>query len=158
MTDCQFSQRCQLPWPELEGTDWAGVRHCKNCNRPVFLASTRQDAGALGRIGHCVQLGAPPSSPEFFIGIIVEPRAEDTFRNVKVSMLVCILNPDLPDSDLALRGFTMYFQQLKNFDRSLIELRSTGRVVLESVPILELAVWSRRLAEWNLTANRYSEA
>lgn len=50
----EFEFRCPRNWAGLEPTSEDGVRHCHECERPVYLAETLADADSHQREGHCV--------------------------------------------------------------------------------------------------------
>ena len=50
----EFEFKCPKNWDELDPTSEEGVRHCHECERPVYHAETLADAESHQREGHCI--------------------------------------------------------------------------------------------------------
>ena len=50
----EFELKCPRNWAELELTSEDGVRHCHECERPVYHAESLADAASHQREGHCI--------------------------------------------------------------------------------------------------------
>jgi hypothetical protein len=137
---------------------WPGARHCENCNKPVFFATTKRDAAALGRVGHCIQLEAPEPGSSLFIGLIRSRPATKPLSELNIAILLSSNNLDEMELERAIAGFAMYFQHLPEFARLELELRNSHQVRLACIPAVELFVWQTRLAEWGLSTTIASEA
>ncbi|MCH8041451.1 MAG: hypothetical protein IH977_14075 [Nitrospinae bacterium] len=51
---CDFSFQCPKTWEYLSPTDNAGIRHCPECNRDVYLALTEEVFRQHASEGLCV--------------------------------------------------------------------------------------------------------
>ena len=62
--DCErmFRKRCPQSWQILDSTPVAEVRHCRECDRDVYLCRTPNDFVAHGERGHCVAIPDVTSS------------------------------------------------------------------------------------------------
>lgn len=59
-----FRKRCPQTWQILDSTPVADVRHCRECDRDVYLCRTPADFVAHGELGHCVAIPDDLLSPE----------------------------------------------------------------------------------------------
>ena len=150
MTQCSLSKRCKFPWPELVETGWIGVRRCNSCNQPVFLSETRRDSAALGRFGLCVQLNAPHAGEEVFIGIIKDEPSSKAVLNLRRPFVLTMNETGSAAKTRALKGFSIYFSQLAEFELLYCEFKENGRVSLSDIPMMDSRIWSIRLADWNI--------
>ena len=67
---CHFSFRCQQTWDRLTPTDDAGIRHCSECDRDVYLARTQKDFQRFSKNGQCVAVRvlSAPTRESFVVG------------------------------------------------------------------------------------------
>jgi hypothetical protein len=150
MTPCETSKRCAVPWPELAEHSWQGVRLCKNCDRLVFSARTPADASALGRVGQCVQLGAPELPGEFFVGVFREPGQRQTLRHATANLVV-VAPSDPAEHARAVEGFRMYFGALQNFAELHRNFENNLPVSVGVMSAAESIAWIARCREWGIT-------
>ncbi len=149
MTPCETTKRCAIPWPELAEHSWEGARFCKNCDRLVFNARTPDDASALGRVGQCVQLGAPELPTGLFIGIFREPGLRQKWRQVTVN-LVLLAPSDPAEYARAVAGFRMYFGALLNSADLLRSFEAKMPVSIGTMSTAESIAWVARCSEWGI--------
>lgn len=62
---CEFQFKCPKQWEHLTETGTAGVRHCSDCNRHVYLAETEEHFRAWAGEQRCVAVRvlSPQSEP-----------------------------------------------------------------------------------------------
>lgn len=59
----RFRVRCNNPWETLTPTENADVRHCADCQHPVFRVASIAQAEAHARQGHCIAAPAALTHP-----------------------------------------------------------------------------------------------
>lgn len=67
-----FRFRCPQQWRDMVPTEADGVRYCTQCEKPVYLCFSTDEAFAHARQNHCVAVPASTNlSGEFVDGIVL---------------------------------------------------------------------------------------
>lgn len=67
-----FRFRCPQEWRNMVPTEADGVRYCTQCEKPVYLCASTDEAFDHARQNHCVAVPAPTDLVgEFFDGIVL---------------------------------------------------------------------------------------
>lgn len=70
-----FKKKCPERWENLVTTEDPSVKHCKSCQREVFLCESDEETMAHAEQGHCIARSAPVWS-ELPMLVLGEPDAE----------------------------------------------------------------------------------
>ncbi|MFO0547788.1 MAG: hypothetical protein U0271_05335 [Polyangiaceae bacterium] len=96
----KFALKCPKRWGDLTPTDRDGVRHCADCDKPVYFCSTVFEARARGANRQCVAIdfGAPAARvlDEYQRGAREQSAAERLFtlRELEDTVTLGVVDPD----------------------------------------------------------------
>ena len=72
---CEFRFKCPQVWDRLQPTMAGGVRPCRECERDVYLALTKEDVRKYSDEGRCIAVPlvlsdqeADPNEPVYWVG------------------------------------------------------------------------------------------